>query len=501
MHTKCSQASYYLSNQLRNQIYKKYASNNIQRSMDSNTDPAKSVISGNGTSSVVAFQAYRVTVTAKDSTGIDIGHGGDMFYIRISNECTPNSDFTWTEVLGARQVLSSPIMTTMIDNRDGTYYYDYSVQLDGTITMLIALKQNGAYSTWYDNNSWSGSPSVYNVSSTIDYNWGSGLITPTRSDLVTVVFSFFITVPISDAYTFYTTSDDDWSLYVDGVPKLNNYSGNQRTQQTTINLVQNQLYHFIIKYREVYELAYIRFYWSNSAFTKTIVPYTSMYWLVYVNSFPITVSSSCPAGYSGSIAIGQTKCSEVWGDSIRAGLEQCDDGNTSNSDGWNSVCKIENNWVWSNNNTAHRDVCTKWAIGYEPNSTKDAWITKETSQDIQKISYSIAALILIWFVWNIVCSIWSNSSFQSSLAMINSIQLLLLLPLIGSYLPQNVIQFIWAMKFSLLNFDFLSKLKVNYVRNLIDFDQSNSSLNLIGLESGSSGVNAYFIAGFSLQLF
>ena len=57
------------------------------------------------------------------------------------------------------------------------------------------------------------------------------------------------------------------------------------------------------------------------------------------------------------------------------------------------------------------------------------------------------------------------------------------------------------MKFSLLNFDFLSKLKVNYVRNLIDFDQSNSSLNLIGLESGSSGVNAYFIAGFSLQLF
>ena len=281
---------------------------------------------------------------------------------------------------------------------------------------------------------------------------------------------------------------------------FNGWISNSREQKTQYSLVKNQVYNFTLKYREFGGLAQIHFYWSNSVFTKTIVPSTGMYWLVYVSSFPITIISSCPIGYSGSLVTGQTKCTEVWGDSIIAGLEQCDDGNTASSDGWNSVCKIENNWVWSNNNTAHRDVCTKWVIGYEPNSTKDAWIVKETSRDIQNISYSIVVLTSIGLVWNIVCSTWSNSSFQSSLAMINSIQLLLLLPLIGSYLPQNVIQFIWAMKFSLLNFDFMSKLKVNYVRNLIDFDQNNSSLYLIGLESGSSGVNAYFIAGFSLQL-
>ena len=308
------------------------------------TDPVKSVVSGNGTLSVIAFQTNRITLTAKDSTGINIGHGGDMFYIRISNECTPNSDFTWTEVSGARQVLSSLIITTMIDNGDGTYYYDYSVQLDGTITVLVALKQNGAYSIWYDNEKWSGSPSVYNVSSTIDYNWGTGLVTPTNSDLVSVIFRFFITVPISDAYTFYSNSNDNWCLYVDGVLKFNN-CGSQRIQQITIDLVQNQLYSLTIKYIEFYSQAYIHFYWSSSNFIKTIVPNTSIFYLIYVDSSPLTVTSSCPTGYSGSISAGQTKCFEVWGDSIKVGIEQCDDGNTVSSDGCSSTCTIESGWV------------------------------------------------------------------------------------------------------------------------------------------------------------
>ena len=217
--------------------------NDTKRELASITDSTKSVVSGNGTSNVIAFQTYRVMVTAKDGTGANIGHGGNIFHIGIFNQCTPNSDLTWTEVSSARQVLSSPIVTKMNENGDGTYYYyDYSVQLDGIITVQVVLKNNGAYSTWYDNNSWSGSPSVYNLSSIIDYNWGTILITPSSGDFVTAIFKLEIKAPTTDSYTFCTFSDDDWYLYFNGALLLNTWNQFSRNKQATVNLVQNQIY-------------------------------------------------------------------------------------------------------------------------------------------------------------------------------------------------------------------------------------------------------------------
>ena len=499
--TICNQGSHFKLSQSSDQLsYNQFYLSRTTRNLTSTTDPIKSVVSGNGTLSVVAFQTYRITVTAKDSTDANIGHGGDTFYVSIYNKCTPNSDFTWTEVVGARQVLNSPIITTMIDNGDGTYYYDYSVQLDGTITVLVALKQNGVYSIWYNNNLWSGSPSIYNISTKIDYDWGTGWITQTRSDLVTVIFKFFITVPISDAYTFYTASDDDWSLYVDGVPKLNNYSGSQRTQQTTINLVKNQLYSFIINYRENSGYAYMHFYWSSSNFAQTIVPDTSMFYLVYVSSFPITVTSSCPTGYSGSIFAGQTKCLEVWGDSIRVGVEQCDDGNTVSSDGCSSTCKIESGWVCSNNSTTHRNVWTQWAAGYEPNSDKDSWVSQEIIVNIQNLSYMMIFIIVFGMVWNVVTSILNKRSAQSSLSFINFVQLIIIIPLIGAYLSPNVLDFIKRMNIWLFSFKIISTSTLDAINPMkyLNFNQDNSYLQSISLNSGSSSINIFYIIGASL---
>ena len=123
------------------------------------TSAANSVVSGTGVSgSIVAFTTYTVTVTAKDASGTNIGHGGDIFVIEINNQWTLDA---WGSCLvnsGAKSTISSFISATMTDNGDGTYSYSYSVQNDGAITVLVKLLVNGLVNwAWYDNMSFSGS--------------------------------------------------------------------------------------------------------------------------------------------------------------------------------------------------------------------------------------------------------------------------------------------------------------------------------------------------------
>lgn len=56
-------------------------------------DPTRSTVTGTGVSNFQALGERTVTVTAKDSSGTNIGTGGDLFYVSITNECTKASDF------------------------------------------------------------------------------------------------------------------------------------------------------------------------------------------------------------------------------------------------------------------------------------------------------------------------------------------------------------------------------------------------------------------------
>lgn len=82
--------------------------------------------------------------------------------------------------------------------------------------------------------------------------------------------------------------------------------------------------------------------------------------------------------------------------------------------------------------------------------------------------------------------------------MINAVQLLLLLPLIGAYLPLSVVDFIRGMSVSLFDVEFLNLSENPETRDSvsgISFDQTDPYLYLIGLESGSSIINILAVAG------
>lgn len=102
----------------------------------------------------------RVTVTAKDASGTTITTGGDHFVIEIYNEWTQAANFAWNVVGGATQVISSPIISRMNDNGDGTYYYDYTLSTEGKVTIQIILVTNGVTMDYYPNAGWTGSPTT-----------------------------------------------------------------------------------------------------------------------------------------------------------------------------------------------------------------------------------------------------------------------------------------------------------------------------------------------------
>ena len=90
-------------------------------------------------------------MTAKDSSGNNIGIGGNYFAVEIYNKWTLDSSNNWNIVSGAKQTVSSTIKAQMTDNGDGTYSYSYSVQNDGAISIVIRMYTNSGIScSWYD---------------------------------------------------------------------------------------------------------------------------------------------------------------------------------------------------------------------------------------------------------------------------------------------------------------------------------------------------------------
>ena len=69
----------------------------------------------------------------------------------------------WTPVSGAKNVVSSPIITLMNDNGDGTYSYSYSISKPGNITIAITMIAHADVSASYYNSNYLSAATYYNI--------------------------------------------------------------------------------------------------------------------------------------------------------------------------------------------------------------------------------------------------------------------------------------------------------------------------------------------------
>ena len=205
--------------------------------------------------------------------------------------------------------------------------------------------------------------------------------------------------------------------------------------------------------------------------------------------------SKCGKGWYQNDSINPTKWITKWGDGIRQGDERWDDGNVVSGDGWASDCMlVEPGWSWYGGWFGVTDVWVQWDLGYDPNPDYSTCIGAEAPRDVKALSAAAELSAYLGVSSNLLLTVFSSSSSSSSnsFGMINQIQLVIIFPLIGPYLPQKIYDYLKSMSTSLFNLDFLptsnSESTISF-KSLFDYKQQNSYLYLLKLESGSAFVN------------
>ena len=170
-------------------------------------------------------------------------------------------------------------------------------------------------------------------------------------------------------------------------------------------------------------------------------------------------------------------------------------GNTVNGDGWAADWMlIESGWAWFGGYFNVTDVWVQWDLGYGPNPDYSTCIRAEVSRDVQALSAASALSAYLGVSSNLILTIFSSTSSSSSnsFGMINQIQLVIIFPLIGPYLPEKIYDYLKSMSTSLFNLNFMPTSNTESTisfKSLFDYKQQNSYLYLRQLKSGSAFVN------------
>ena len=317
-------------------------------------------------------------MTAKDSSGNNVGYGGNYFVVEIYNQWTLDSSNNWNIVSGAKQTVSSTIKAQMTDNGDGTYSYSYSVQNDGAISIVIRMYTNSGIScTWYDNQSFSGSPALVNTISTINvvgpptYSSSYG----TSDSAFTAILSTKIKSPITGTLSFNIIEDNGWNLWFDGVQKTNSFDGwGTANEWFSVSVTKDQYYDLLIRWINGWCFFNLILYWQGGSISNQVVPSTAFFQEAMVTSSPIQITVSWPTGYTSGQPSYTNVWHELWGDGIRVGSEKCDDGNLVNNDGCQADCIISTGFVWAGGTIVVKDTCVYWTTGLYPNAAQTQWI-------------------------------------------------------------------------------------------------------------------------------
>ncbi|MDX2021958.1 MAG: PA14 domain-containing protein [Deltaproteobacteria bacterium] len=141
-----------------------------------------------------------------------------------------------------------------------------------------AVEGTGLRGEYFDDQDLAESKLV-RVDSSVDFQWSNGSPDPTLgADTFSVRWTGKVRAPSTEAFTFYTISDDGIRLLINGVPLIDQWNDHAPTEHSgTINLVAGQTYDVVLEFFEAYGGATARLFWSTPTRAREIIPTALLY--------------------------------------------------------------------------------------------------------------------------------------------------------------------------------------------------------------------------------
>lgn len=199
-------------------------------------------------------------------------------------------------------VLATDIHETMIDHNNGTYTYEFTPVGSGPLNIAVFTFDDSGdsiYVEYYDELEFGGDVVLTEYWSTINIFWGEGLVTPTKSDEVSLYFSFYIKPPATTNYTFEVGMDDGATLILDDEVLIDYFDRRGSfTKYAEKDLDSDEFYHMVIMYNEDAAAAKLFLWWHYLTIEQEVIPANSTYQKVFVADSPYDAYVECPALYT-----------------------------------------------------------------------------------------------------------------------------------------------------------------------------------------------------------
>ena len=256
---------------------------------------------------------------------------------------------------------------------------------------------------------------------------------------------------------------------IDGVQVMTAADAGSTYYTVTLNAFQK--YSCVIEVTNTVGPGAIYLYWTNSLIPpKELVHKSNFGYAQDVADSPYQLTVGCQTGY---VQVGTQ-----WLEAL------CDDGNIIDGDGCSSdYTEIEDGWVCTS--SQQKSICTKCESGYIQSENKDKCIQKSFADLVNSATTVASGSLFMSILMNFLVRIFNARSTINLLSFFNPIQLFLLMPLIGTYMPPEVINYMQAFKFWMFSLNFLNLKGFSHLK----YPQLTPYLSLVGLTSSSVVAN------------